>query len=116
MTKSKTGVTKAELDDLKAVGFVEGDKNTIPSNISPVLKSKLLKAMGENDAGNIPGVPAEGNEAVQKAGRHHGQQFATNTEGTSKPAEDTKSSQSTAFGGKGDHDNDGRVGGTAVKK
>lgn len=75
MTK-KSSLSKAELEDLKAVGYVEGNKHTIPDNISPVLKSKLLREMGENSAGNIPGVPAPGNEEVQQAGRHNGQQDA----------------------------------------
>lgn len=52
---TKTGVTKSELESLKTVGFVEGDKNTIPENINPVLKSKLLAAMGEDDSGSTAG-------------------------------------------------------------
>lgn len=35
-------LTKAELEDLKAKGYVPGKPNTIPENISPVLKSQLL--------------------------------------------------------------------------
>lgn len=51
---TKTGVTKSELESLKAVGFVEGDKNTIPENISPVLKSKLLAAMDHEEVDDAP--------------------------------------------------------------
>lgn len=35
-------LTKKELDDLKAAGYVEGRPETIPENISSVLKSVLL--------------------------------------------------------------------------
>lgn len=43
---AKKSVTKEEYADLAKRGFVEGNKNTIPDNISPVLKSKLLSDMG----------------------------------------------------------------------
>lgn len=62
MTKSK--ITKDELAGLKRMGFVEGKPNTIPENISPVLKSRLLAEMGENDAGSTPGE-AGGPEALK---------------------------------------------------
>lgn len=61
MTKSK--ITKDEIEGLKRMGFVEGNKHTIPENISPVLKSRLLAEMGENDAGSTPGE-AGGPEAL----------------------------------------------------
>lgn len=52
---AKKSVTKEEYADLAKRGFVEGNKNTIPENISPVLKSKLLKDMGEDGSGTTPG-------------------------------------------------------------
>lgn len=54
MTKSK--ITKADREALAQRGFVEGNPNSIPENISPVLKSQLLAEMGENDSGSTPGV------------------------------------------------------------
>lgn len=48
MTKST--ITKDELSDLKAMGFVEGRKDTIPENVSPVLKSRLLKGIEDKEA------------------------------------------------------------------
>ena len=50
-----TKISKDEIADLKRMGFVEGNKNTIPENISPVLKSRLLAEMGEDDSGSTPG-------------------------------------------------------------
>lgn len=64
-------LTKKELDDLKAAGYVEGQPHTIPENISPVLKAKLL------DGWEAPDAP---------------------------------------FGGKGDHDGDGKPGGSKYRK
>lgn len=64
MTKK---VTASELKDLKSLGFVEGNKNTIPENISPVLKSRLLTEMGENDAGSTPGLPGDIDNADVRA-------------------------------------------------
>lgn len=47
---AKSSVTKAELEDLKSVGYIEGNKDTIPDNISPVLKAKLLREIeGDTD-------------------------------------------------------------------
>jgi hypothetical protein len=60
---AKKSVTKEEYADLAKRGFVEGNKNTIPENISPVLKSKLLKDMGEDGSGSTPGE-AGGPEAL----------------------------------------------------
>lgn len=60
---AKKSVTKEEYADLAKRGFVEGNKDTIPENISPVLKSKLLKDMGEDSSGTTPGE-AGGHEAL----------------------------------------------------
>jgi hypothetical protein len=69
----KSSVSKAELDELKLRGFVEGNPDTIPENISPVIKSKLLAEMGEDSSGSTPGE-AGGENAL--AGRHDRQQDA----------------------------------------
>lgn len=69
----KSSVTKAELDELKLRGFVEGNPNTIPENISPVLKSRLLAEMGENSSGSTPGE-AGGDNAHALASRHDRQE------------------------------------------
>jgi len=47
MTKSK--ISKAVLDDLKSVGYVEGQPNTIPENVSPALRSQLIEEWAEQN-------------------------------------------------------------------
>lgn len=37
-------LTKAELEDLKSQGYVEGNINSFPDNVSPVLREKALAA------------------------------------------------------------------------
>lgn len=52
MSKAKhtDGLTTQERKDLEELGYVEGNVNTIPENVSPVLKSKLMEAYKkEND-------------------------------------------------------------------
>ncbi len=52
MSKAKhtDGLTTQERKDLEELGYVEGNVNTIPENISPVLKSKIMEAhKKEND-------------------------------------------------------------------
>ncbi len=61
-TTKATGISKADPGALKARGFVEGRPDTIPENISPAIKSRLLRDMGEPDWGDIPGAPGVGNE------------------------------------------------------
>lgn len=78
MTKS-TKVSKSELEGLKRMGFVEGQPNTIPENISPVLKSRLLAEMGENDAGSTPGE-AGGPEALKAREARQKQRLDTDDE------------------------------------
>jgi len=57
MTKSNK-LTAAELKDLKSVGYVEGQPNTIPENIDPVLKAKILEQWREdNDVQNAQDLP-----------------------------------------------------------
>lgn len=52
---TKVKLTKSDREYLVAHGFVEGRKDTIPENISPVLKSQLLAEMDEDDSGSTPG-------------------------------------------------------------
>ncbi len=51
-------LTKAELEDLKAQGYVEGNINSFPDNVSPVLREKALAAWQEEnditDAAELP--------------------------------------------------------------
>ena len=57
MTKSNK-LTAAELKDLKGVGYVEGQPNTIPENIDPSLKAKILEQWREdNDVQNAQDLP-----------------------------------------------------------
>ena len=57
MTKSNK-LTAAELKDLKSVGYVEGQPNTIPENIDPSLKAKILEQWREdNDVQNAQDLP-----------------------------------------------------------
>jgi len=46
----KSTITKDELADLKARGYVEGRADTIPENLSPVLKSRLLAEISGDEA------------------------------------------------------------------
>jgi hypothetical protein len=73
MAKAKSNlVTASELEDLKSLGFVEGNPHTIPDNISPVLKSKLLQDMGYAGDGSSPNAsdlnPADATSADRNQG------------------------------------------------
>jgi len=92
MTKSK--ISKTDREALVARGFVEGQPNTIPENISPVLKAQLLAEMDEDASGSTPGE-AGGPEAL--AARNERRDVATERDPL-------------------DHDNNGRKGGVAAKK
>jgi hypothetical protein len=76
-------LTKAELKDLEAQGYVEGNINSLPDNISPVLRAKVLEAWKkDNDVTSPEELPTavdrqnererqraaiNGDEAMQKA-------------------------------------------------
>lgn len=71
MTKKRTdGLTAQEAKDLESLGYVEGNPNTIPDNISPVLKSKILEAYAEeNDlqtAQDYPDATSRQNQMVRE--------------------------------------------------
>lgn len=59
MAKKRTdGLTAQEAKDLESLGYVEGNPATIPDNISPVLKSKIMEAYAEeNDLQNAQDFP-----------------------------------------------------------
>ena len=46
MTKSKDTLSKSEREE---IGYVEGQPNTIPENVSPVIKAKLLEEHREKE-------------------------------------------------------------------
>lgn len=93
MTKAK--ISKDDLEVLKERGYVEGNPSTIPENISPVLREQLVQEWAEKndvtDANELPSAVDRGNAfARERAAAEEGD----------KP-----------FGGKGDHDGDGKTGG-----
>lgn len=71
MAKKRTdGLTAQEAKDLESVGYVEGNPNTIPDNVNPVLKAKILEAYAEeNDLQNaqdFPDATSRQNQAVRE--------------------------------------------------
>ena len=55
MTKAfKADISKEDRQFLIDNGFVEGQPQTIPRNISPVIKSQLLQEMGYPGDGSSP--------------------------------------------------------------
>lgn len=66
-TKSK--LSKSDLDDLKAAGYVEGRPETIPDNISPVIKSQLLEEWRKKEGAGALDMPTgveRGNELARE--------------------------------------------------
>lgn len=51
-TTSTGSLSSQELKDLQSLGYVEGNAATIPDNISPVLKSKILEGINAEN-GNV---------------------------------------------------------------
>jgi hypothetical protein len=96
-TKHKSSVSAKDLEALKARGFVEGNPNTIPENISPVLKSQLLQEMGYPGDGSSPNAadlnPSDGHSTglVPDGQKAKGQQTAMAKDDSTAKAEDTKS-------------------------
>lgn len=98
MAKSNL-VTADELKDLKDMGYVEGNPHSIPENVSPVLKSKLLQDMGYAGDGSSPNAgdlnPTDGSSADKNLGngpKGEGQQTSLAKDETkNKKPEDTKS-------------------------
>jgi len=46
-------LTKDELKDLEAAGYVEGNMTTFPENVSPVLRAKALEAWTAKQEGEV---------------------------------------------------------------
>lgn len=121
MAKSNE-LTAAELKDLEAIGYVEGSP-TIPENISPVLKAKLLdKWANDNKVANpstdLPDATYRQNQIVRERAAADGDvemQKATGVqEGAAvagRQSEAASGSSAKPFGGKGDHDANGKTGG-----
>ena len=86
-------LTKDELKDLEAAGYVEGNMSTFPENVSPVLRAKALEAWaakqeGEVTASDMPTAVDRQNELARER--------AAGDEAKADPL---------------DHDNNGRKGG-----
>lgn len=64
-------LTSAELKDLEAAGYVEGNISTFPENVSPVLRAKALEAWiakqdGEVTASDMPTAVDRQNELARE--------------------------------------------------
>lgn len=69
MAKSK--ISKSDLDDLKARGYVEGNPSTIPENLSPVIRSQLVEEWAEKQEGEVttadlPSAVDRGNQLARE--------------------------------------------------
>lgn len=103
-------LTKQELDDLKEAGYVEGVIESIPENISPVIRAKIVEEWREkNGVDNYLDLPTavdRQNELVRERAAADGDKEMQKATGV-KPE---------PFGGKGDHDGDGKAGGAKKPK
>lgn len=103
-------LTKAELEDLKAVGYVEGNFHTFPDNVSPILKAKALEAWKEEhpEAGplDLPTAVERQNEIVRERAAAGGDKVMQDYLGVDENGHPKRDPL--------DHDNNGRKGG--VKK
>lgn len=93
-------LTKQELDDLKEAGYVEGVIESIPENISPVIRAKIVEEWREkNGVDNYLDLPTavdRQNELVRERAAADG---------------DKEMQKATDFHPL-DHDKDGRKGGS----
>lgn len=101
MAKSQK-LTDQELDDLKSVGFVEGDMNTIPENINPGLKSRILEQWA---ADNNVTDPLDMPTAVERQNAMVRERAKGDDDGTVRQSEAATARDPL------DHDGDGRRGG-----
>lgn len=99
-------LTDQELADLKSVGFVEGDMNTIPENINPGLKSRILEQWA---ADNNVTDPLDMPTAVER-------QNAMVRERAKGDDDTVRQGEAATARHPLDHDGDGRKGGVAAKK
>lgn len=113
MAKSK--LSKSDLDDLKAAGYVEGRPETIPDNISPVIKSQLLEEWREKEGASALDMPTgveRGNELARERAAADGDEVMQ------KRLNDTEAKPAIPEGNQDnkvdplDHDGNGVKGGT----
>lgn len=107
---AKDKLTKQEIDDLKAQGYVEGNINSFPDNVSPVLRARAMEQWKEeNDIQTVEELPT----AVDRQNERERQRAAIDGDKEMQKATGVKPEP---FGGKGDHDGDGKAGGTKAKR
>jgi hypothetical protein len=98
-------LSKSDLDDLKAAGYVEGRPETIPDNVSPVIKSQLLEEWRKKEGAGALDMPTgveRGNELARERAAADGDEVMQ------KRFEESKDKKADPL----DHDNNGVKGGT----
>ena len=68
MAKSNK-LSKSDIEDLKSQGYVEGRPETIPENVSPVIKSQLLEEWRKKEGAGALDMPTgveRGNELARE--------------------------------------------------
>jgi hypothetical protein len=109
---AKDKLTKQEIDDLKAQGYVEGNINSFPDNVSPVLRARAMEQWKEeNDIQSVEELPTavdRQNERERQRAAIDGDKEMQKATGV-KPEGDNKSNL-------GDWDNDGVPGGSVPSK
>lgn len=64
-----TKLSKSDIEDLKSQGYVEGRPETIPENVSPVIKSQLLEEWRKKEGAGALDMPTgveRGNELARE--------------------------------------------------
>lgn len=89
MAKKTAKLSKSELDDLKEIGWTEDSPFSIPENISPVLKAKIIEAYSEqegveNAAFDLPDATYRQNEMARQraAAEEDGEKVDTHRQGS----------------------------------
>lgn len=104
-------ISKKDMDDLKAAGYVEGQPNTIPENISPVLRDQLVEEWAKDNAHDALDLPT----AVDRGNQLARERAAAEEDGDTTTRRQNEAASGAGkrepFGGKGDHDSNGKVGG-----
>lgn len=62
-------LSKSDIEDLKSQGYVEGRPETIPENVSPVIKSQLLEEWRKKEGAGALDMPTgveRGNELARE--------------------------------------------------
>lgn len=95
-TKSKRtdGLSASEAKDLESLGYVEGNPNTIPDNISPVLKAKIQEAYAKENnlqtAQDLPDATSRQNQLVRERAAADGNEEMQKLTGVQEGAETGK--------------------------